>query len=124
MTDPVHNLGHGSHDVTRRQYRPINQNDWNLQESSRFELRLGTASAGVLGDDDLDPEVDAAAEALRRAQAVARAKGFLQVSASPLTRSSYHAGDDFARLRDARAARLGAAAQDMAGQDMADADAR
>jgi lipoyl synthase len=34
-------------------------------------------------------------------------KGFLMVSATPLTRSSYHAGDDFARLRDARQARLG-----------------
>jgi len=34
--------------------------------------------------------------------AVARAKGFLLVSASPLTRSSYHAGEDFARLRAAR----------------------
>ena len=34
----------------------------------------------------------------------ARAKGFFQVSASPLTRSSYHAGDDFARLREARQA--------------------
>ena len=34
----------------------------------------------------------------------ARAKGFLMVSASPLTRSSYHAGDDFQRLRDARQA--------------------
>ena len=33
-------------------------------------------------------------------------KGFLQVSASPLTRSSYHAGDDFARLRAARAASI------------------
>ena len=33
-------------------------------------------------------------------------KGFLMVSASPLTRSSYHAGDDFARLRDARAAQF------------------
>jgi len=33
-------------------------------------------------------------------------KGFLMVSASPLTRSSYHAGDDFARLRAARAALL------------------
>jgi len=29
-------------------------------------------------------------------------KGFLMVSATPLTRSSYHAGDDFARLRQAR----------------------
>jgi lipoic acid synthetase len=34
-------------------------------------------------------------------------KGFLMVSATPLTRSSYHAGDDFARLRDARMAKLG-----------------
>jgi lipoic acid synthetase len=34
--------------------------------------------------------------------AMARAKGFLMVSASPLTRSSYFAGDDFARLRAAR----------------------
>ena len=33
------------------------------------------------------------------------AKGFLMVSASPLTRSSHHAGDDFARLRAARADR-------------------
>jgi len=35
-------------------------------------------------------------------------KGFLMVSATPLTRSSYHAGDDFARLRENRMARLGA----------------
>ena len=34
------------------------------------------------------------------------AKGFLLVSSSPLTRSSHHAGDDFARLRAARTARL------------------
>ncbi|MDE0884738.1 MAG: lipoyl synthase [Myxococcota bacterium] len=34
---------------------------------------------------------------------VARAKGFLQVAASPLTRSSHHAGEDFARLKAARA---------------------
>ncbi len=37
----------------------------------------------------------------------AYAKGFLMVSASPLTRSSYHAGEDFARLRTARAASMG-----------------
>ncbi|MBM2576690.1 lipoyl synthase [Jannaschia sp. Os4] len=35
-------------------------------------------------------------------------KGFLMVSASPLTRSSYHAGDDFARLRAERERRLAA----------------
>lgn len=40
--------------------------------------------------------------------AIARAKGFLQVASSPLTRSSYHAGDDFAQMRAAREARLGA----------------
>ena len=34
-------------------------------------------------------------------------KGFLMVSATPLTRSSYHAGADFERLRAARLARLG-----------------
>ena len=34
-------------------------------------------------------------------------KGFLMVSATPLTRSSYHAGDDFARLREARLKNLG-----------------
>jgi lipoic acid synthetase len=37
---------------------------------------------------------------------IARAKGFLLVSASPLTRSSYHAGEDFARLRAARQAHV------------------
>ena len=38
--------------------------------------------------------------------AIARAKGFLQVAASPLTRSSYHAGEDFAQMRATRDARL------------------
>ncbi|WP_428393821.1 lipoyl synthase [Lichenicoccus sp.] len=38
---------------------------------------------------------------------MARAKGFLLVSATPLTRSSYHADADFAALRDARARRAG-----------------
>ena len=36
-------------------------------------------------------------------------KGFLMVSATPLTRSSYHAGEDFARLRAARVEKLGQA---------------
>lgn len=39
--------------------------------------------------------------------AIARAKGFLLVASSPLTRSSYHAGDDFAKMRVAREAKLG-----------------
>jgi lipoic acid synthetase len=38
--------------------------------------------------------------------AIARAKGFLQVASSPLTRSSYHAGDDFRAMRAAREALL------------------
>jgi lipoic acid synthetase len=37
-------------------------------------------------------------------ESIAYAKGFLMVSSSPLTRSSHHAGDDFARLQAARAA--------------------
>src|SRR5580692_2322472 len=45
-------------------------------------------------------------EEFRSYAGFAAAKGFLLVSASPLTRSSYHAGDDFARLRAARAAKL------------------
>ena len=36
--------------------------------------------------------------------AIGLAKGFLLVSSSPLTRSSHHAGDDFARLKAARVA--------------------
>lgn len=40
---------------------------------------------------------------------IARAKGFLMVSASPLTRSSHHAGEDFARLKAARLAKDAAA---------------
>jgi lipoic acid synthetase len=43
-------------------------------------------------------------EEFKAYEAIARAKGFLMVSASPLTRSSHHAGEDFARLRAARAA--------------------
>jgi lipoic acid synthetase len=40
-------------------------------------------------------------EALER---IAYTKGFLMVAASPLTRSSHHAGEDFVRLKAARAA--------------------
>ncbi len=39
-------------------------------------------------------------------ETIAYARGFLLVASSPLTRSSYHAGDDFARLRANRAAQL------------------
>jgi lipoic acid synthetase len=44
-------------------------------------------------------------DAFKAYESVAYSKGFLMVSATPLTRSSYHAGDDFARLRVARLAR-------------------
>ena len=40
-------------------------------------------------------------------RAEGEARGFLLVAASPLTRSSYHAGEDFARLSAARQAALG-----------------
>jgi lipoic acid synthetase len=39
-------------------------------------------------------------------ETAAYSKGFLLVAASPLTRSSHHAGDDFARLRKAREEKL------------------
>ena len=45
----------------------------------------------------------------RAYEEIARAKGFLMVSASPLTRSSHHAGEDFARLQAARRERDAAA---------------
>jgi lipoic acid synthetase len=43
-------------------------------------------------------------DAFKAYESIAYSKGFLMVSATPLTRSSYHAGDDFARLRVARLA--------------------
>jgi lipoyl synthase len=46
-------------------------------------------------------------EEFKAYEAIAYAKGFLMVSSSPLTRSSHHAGDDFARLKAARAAKTG-----------------
>jgi lipoic acid synthetase len=46
-------------------------------------------------------------EEFKAYETAAYGKGFLMVSATPLTRSSYHAGDDFARLREARLAKLG-----------------
>ena len=55
MTEPVQNLDHGPHDMARRQGWPVDQNDWNPQDSSRFQLGLGATSASVLGDDHLDP---------------------------------------------------------------------
>ncbi len=47
-------------------------------------------------------------EEFKAYETAAYAKGFLMVSATPLTRSSYHAGADFAKLRAARLAKLAA----------------
>ena len=49
-------------------------------------------------------------EEFKHYETMAYNKGFLMVSATPLTRSSYHAGDDFSRLRAAREAKLAASA--------------
>lgn len=51
-----------------------------------------------------------APEEFKSYERIALAKGFLLVSASPLTRSSYHAGEDFERLRTARTAKSATAA--------------
>ena len=48
-------------------------------------------------------------EEFKALETIAYAKGFLMVSASPLTRSSHHAGEDFARLAAARRAKDAAA---------------
>ena len=48
-------------------------------------------------------------EEFRYLERVAKTKGFLMVSASPLTRSSYHAGEDFKKMRNARNQLLGVA---------------
>ena len=44
----------------------------------------------------------AAPDEFEALKTIAFAKGFLMVAASPLTRSSHHAGEDFARLKAAR----------------------
>ena len=48
-------------------------------------------------------------EEFKSYETAAFGKGFLMVSATPLTRSSYHAGDDFAQLRAARQKQMGLA---------------
>ena len=50
-------------------------------------------------------------EEFKSYETVAYTKGFLMVASSPLTRSSHHAGDDFARLRAAREKKLLIAAE-------------
>ncbi|WEX78776.1 lipoyl synthase [Sinorhizobium numidicum] len=50
-------------------------------------------------------------EEFKSYETVAYTKGFLMVASSPLTRSSHHAGDDFAKLRAAREKKLAAAAE-------------
>lgn len=45
-------------------------------------------------------------EEFKKFEKMAYAKGFLMVSSSPLTRSSHHAGEDFAKLKAAREAKL------------------
>ena len=55
----------------------------------------------------------------RYLERVAYTKGFLMVSASPLTRSSYHADADFAKMRDTRNAKLAEAQAAKAANDNA-----
>jgi len=50
-------------------------------------------------------------DAFKAYASIARAKGFLLVAASPLTRSSYHAGDDFRKMRENREKQLARAGE-------------
>ncbi len=45
-------------------------------------------------------------EEFKEYEAMGRGKGFFMIAASPLTRSSYHAGDDFKKLQQARSEKL------------------
>jgi len=76
------------------------------------DLRIAEVDFLTLGQ-YLQPSVKHAAidrfvppEEFAELATVARARGFLQVASSPLTRSSYHADADFAALRANRAAQL------------------
>jgi lipoic acid synthetase len=76
------------------------------------DLRIADVDFLTLGQ-YLQPTVKHAAvadfitpDAFAEYAGLARAKGFLLVSATPLTRSSYHADADFAALRAARQAKL------------------
>jgi lipoic acid synthetase len=78
------------------------------------DLRVADVDFLTLGQ-YLQPTVKHAAvaefvtpDAFAEYASIARAKGFLLVSATPLTRSSYHADADFAALKAARAAQLAA----------------
>ena len=78
------------------------------------DLRLAEVDFLTLGQ-YLQPSVKHAAVArfvppaeFAEYAATARAKGFLMVASTPLTRSSYHADADFAALRQARLARQAA----------------
>ena len=63
-------------------------------------IRARHAEGGALIEEFTTPD------AFKAYASIARAKGFLLVAASPLTRSSHHAGEDFQRLRAARGAKL------------------
>jgi lipoic acid synthetase len=80
------------------------------------DLRIAEVDFLTLGQ-YLQPSVKHAAvarfvppEEFAEYASMARARGFLMVSATPLTRSSYHADADFAALRAARDGRLARAA--------------
>ena len=71
-----------------------------LLESSDDELTLGQYLAPTLKHIPVARFVPP--EEFTSYATVARTKGFLLVSASPLTRSSYHAGEDFKKLQAVR----------------------
>ena len=85
-------------------------NDWSARDLQRLEMKVGLGSAkGKDFGTSLGPVVVTPDE-FESYRKNALGKGFLMVASSPLTRSSYHAGDDFAALRAAREAKLAASA--------------
>jgi len=71
-----------------------------LQRVKELDPTMFTKSGIMVGLGEDTPEE------FKSYETAAYGKGFLMVSATPLTRSSYHAGDDFAQLRAARLEKL------------------
>ena len=74
---------------------------WDDESRRKLQLEGMRIHFAMKKDPNVTPEEFASYEK------AAKGKGFLMVSATPLTRSSYHAGDDFAKMQKARQAAQG-----------------
>jgi len=80
----------------------VKERDPNQFTKSGLMVGLGETKEEVM--QVMDDMRSATPDEFKAYETIARAKGFLLVSSSPLTRSSYHADSDFAKLSAARRA--------------------